>query len=202
MKLLLATGNPAKEGKLRWLLQGLDVEPLSPGELGAVPMVAEEESTHLANAEGKALACSRWAGIPAIASDGGLVIPALGERWDALHTRRFAGEQADDQARLDRLLQLMAPYAGAEREAYWIEAVALADRGRLLKSWQVESPRGLLATEYDPAFIDPGFWAFSLWYLPQFGKTHAQLSATELERLDDHWARLRDLVRKLFAPSS
>ena len=45
-----------------------------------------------------------------IASDGGLVIPVLGPRWESRYTRRFAGPAADNEERLSRLLELMRPY--------------------------------------------------------------------------------------------
>ena len=158
--------------------------------------------THQENAERKARMWSRMSrGMMTIATDGGLVIPALGERWESLYTGRFAGKGATDRDRLDRLLELMRPHTREERAAYWLEALAVADKGRVLRSWSVESRPGLLATEYDPAAVKPGFWAFSLWYLPEFGKLYAQLSEDELERLDDHWGQLRGPVREFFAPS-
>ena len=49
--------------------------------------------------------------------------------WESLYTHRFAGADADDHERAKRLLELMQPYQGADREATWIEALAIADRG-------------------------------------------------------------------------
>ncbi len=197
-RILIATTNPAKQERLRWLLEGLGIALVSPGELRIAVDAPEEGGDHRAIAERKALAWSKAAGIAAIASDGGLVIPALGERWDALRTGRFAGPGAGDRARLDRLLELMRPLAGGQREAYWTEAAAVAEAGRVLASWQAESARGLIAPSYDPARIIPGFWAFSVWLLPQRGRTYAELSPAERDRLDDHWARLRERVRAFF----
>ena len=201
--ILLATKNPAKQEKLRWILEGLDVAAAAaPDWVSQMPAVVEEGTTHQENAERKARMWSRWSGgMMTIATDGGLAIPALGERWEALRTGRFAGEGATDLERLDALLEMMRPHAGEERAAYWLEAMAVAEKGRILQSWSVQSQPGLLATEYDSAAIKPGFWAFSLWYLPELGKSYNQLSGQELERLDDHWGRLRGLVRELITPS-
>ncbi len=198
-RLLLATTNPAKQGQLRWLLDGLGLTLVAPADLGLRVNAPEEGATHLAIAEGKALAWSRAAGVAAIATDGGLVIPALGERWDALRTGRSDGPGAGDHARIERLLALMESCAGEQRAAWWVEAAALAQEGRVLASWQAESARGRIAGRYDPARITPGFWAFSVWELPHLGKTWAELTPAERERLDDHWARLREQVRGWFA---
>ena len=190
-EVLLATTNPAKEERLRWLLEGLPVSPLTSESIIEPPSVAEVSETHLANAKAKALAWSQASGLPAIASDGGLVIPALGTAWDPLRTSRFAGEGAGDQERLAQLLRLMAPYRGLEREAYWAEALAVARDGRIEFSAQKESAPGRVAESYDPMGIIQGFWAFSLWYLPPLGLTYAQLTQEERDALDDHWGRLK-----------
>ena len=114
--IVLATTNPAKQGKLLGLLDGLPLKPRPQVELGPEGEApVEEGSSHEQNARHKAEFWSRAVGVQAIASDGGLLIPALGERWDSLFTHRFAGEDADDQARLSLLLQMMEPFRGEER---------------------------------------------------------------------------------------
>ena len=41
----------------------------------------------------------------------------------------------------------------------------------------------------------PGFWVFSLWNFPRFGKLYVELSDAEKESLNDHWAQLKRLVQ-------
>ena len=79
-----------------------------------------------------------------IASDGGLVIPALGDNWESRYTHRFAGPAADDRERARRLLEVMGPLRGDERSASWVEAVALADRGEVLASWSLTGATGYI----------------------------------------------------------
>ncbi len=196
--ILLATTNAAKLAKLRWLLGGLDLETVAPVAPFAVPEVG---TTHLKNAEDKARAWSGHFEMPAIASDGGLVIPALGERWDALLTARFAGVAATDRDRADRLLEVMRPYRGEQRAAYWREAVAIASGGNVLVSWSVESRPGVLTEGYDATAFKPGFWAFNLWSIPEAGKTYNQMTPEEVETLEDHWGLLRNLVQHWFRES-
>ncbi len=201
-RILLATGNPAKQATLQWLLEDLPLVTVTPGELGLTSVPDEEGETHQAIARQKACAWSRGASMLVIASDGGLVIPALGTDWESRFTHRFAGAAANDQDRLRSLLELMQPYQDAEREASWIEAVAIADRGRILTSWELTGATGLISdvpTEDrggDQAV--EGFWVFSVWRFPELGKYYNQLSEGERMSLDDHWTQLRAKVQRYF----
>ena len=168
--------------------------PLTPDQVGLQAVPQETGDTHEAIAQHKSSDWSRAGGMLAIASDGGLVLPALGTRWESRYTHRFAGPASSDRERVDRLLELMRPYQGTAREASWVEAVAIADRGRVLVSWELQGATGVIADSPSDLPQEPGFWAFSLWYFPQFDKTYNQLSLEQRESLEDHWARLRQLV--------
>lgn len=194
-RVLLATANPAKQARLRWLLEGLPVAALTPQEAGLRVEVDETGATHAENAALKAAAWSRAFGGLALASDGGVWVPALGEAWDSLRTRRFAGEGADDRARVEALLRLMAPYRGRERRVVWREAVALAHQGNVLHVWEAQGGEGLLAEDYDPARVVPGFWIATVWCFPALGKRYSECRPEELEQADDTWARLRPQVQ-------
>ena len=197
-KILLATGNPAKQETLRWLLEGLPLTPVAPAELGLSPEVDETGDTHQEIARRKAADWSRAADMLVIASDGGLVIPALGSNWESRYTHRFAGPAADDAERTRRLLELMQPHRGSQRAASWMESVAVADRGEVLASWELAGGTGVIATGPGPPGDLPGFWVFSLWRFPQFGKLYVELSDAEKESLNDHWAQLKKLVQDYF----
>ena len=196
--ILLATTNPAKEQSFRRMLEGLPLSPITPAQRGLEDVPPEEGDTHEAIARSKAERWSRAGSMLAIASDGGLVLPALGDRWESRYTHRFAGPAADDADRLARLLELMRPFHGPEREASWREAVAIAHRGRILVSWELKGATGLIADSPGDPYQVPGFWAFSVWYFPQFTKTYPQLSPGERDSLDDHWTRLGQLVQRYF----
>lgn len=198
LPVLLGTSNPAKQRTLRWLLEGLPLSPVTPCELSLEAVPEEEGDTHEAIARAKSRHWSLAGGMLAVASDGGLVLTALGRRWESLYTHRFAGPEADDDERLRRLLELMRPFHGLKREASWVEAVAVANRGRVLVSWEVKGATGVVAEAASEGPRVPGFWAFSAWYFPQVGKAYNQLSPEEREDLEDHWARLRRLVQQFF----
>lgn len=195
--ILLATGNGDKQRAFRSLLDGLPLTSITPAELGITTSPEEDGDTHEAIAEKKAVQWSRAGSMLAIASDGGLVIPALGPAWESRHTHRFAGPAVDDSQRVDRLLELMEPFTGTDRSASWAEAVAIAHKGRLLASWDLLGARGKI-TEARKSGPVPKFWAFTVWTFPQYGKTYNELTPGERESLNDHWTRLGHLVRRFF----
>lgn len=195
--ILLATRNADKQTAFRSVLEGLPLRPVTPAEIGITVATQEDGDTHEAIAVEKAVEWSRVGSMLAIASDGGLVIPALGPAWESRHTRRFAGPEVDDSQRVDRLLELMEPYTGAARAASWTEALAIAYKGRPVASWELLGAAGEIAQARQPGPV-PEFWAFTVWNFPQHGKTYNQLTPEELRSLNDHWTRLGRLVRRFF----
>lgn len=202
-QILLATGNCDKQGMLAWVLEDAPIRPVAPADVGVSADPDESGDTHETIARAKAEEWSRVAGIPAIASDGGLVVPVLGENWESRHTHRFAGPAADDAERQRRLLQMMEPYSGEQRSAAFIEALAIADAGVTLASWQVSGATGRIVDSLGQRGADTsgdGFWVFPLWYFPQFSRTYDRLTEAERAGLGDHWQTLRARVRE-FIPA-
>ena len=180
------------------MLEGLPLDPVTPSRLGLTAEPEETGDTHLAIASLKAQHWSLAGSMLAVASDGGLRIPALGTNWDSRYTHRFAGPDADDARHRERLLELMRPFRGEDRGATWVEALAVANRGRLLVSWELQGATGVIADLSSAPARTSGFWAFSVWRFPEYDKTYDQLSPQQLEELDDHWIRLRRLVQGFF----
>ncbi len=183
---------------MRWMLEGLPLSPATPFQLGLQAIPDEAGGTHETIAQAKALDWSQAGSVLSIASDGGLVVPALGTGWESRYTHRFAGPEANDAQRLERLLELMKPYHGAQREATWVEAVAIADQGELLASWELTGATGIISEDSPALPPASGFWAFTAWYFPGLGKTYNELSLEEREGLEDHWVRLRREVQDFF----
>jgi len=200
--ILLATGNPAKQDKLRWLLEKLPLTTIPLSDDIARPPVQETGPGFTDNAVSKAVEYSRRFGGLAISSDGGVEIPALGKNWQALLTGRAAGPDADDAAKARHLLALMAGKSGEERRVSWTEAVALADRGELLVVWQESGNQGRLTDSYDPSHAIPGFWVYSLWFYPQLGKRYVDLTPEELAAADLTWGKLKERVQEWFSSLS
>lgn len=193
--ILLATGNRAKQAKLRWLIDGLGFDAVTPRDLGLDFDPPEHGETHGEVAAAKAQAWADHAGQLAIASDGGAFIPALGQSWNSLFTKRAAGDVSSDAERADHLLGLMRGRTGDERSITWIEGVGVARPGQLLGAWEGSGAIGRLVQAYDAAKIGDGFWFPALLFVPRFGKLVADLTPEETAQLDDGWNTLYGEIR-------
>jgi len=158
--LLAATRNPGKLEELRRALAGLPLELRSLAEFPQVPPLVEEEDTFAGNARSKAVQAARATGLPALADDSGLVVPALGGA-PGVRSARFAGPAAGDGENIRLLLEKME---GREDRSAWFQcSLCLADpQGRIL--WEgegrcagviLQAPRGTGGFGYDPVFLYP-----------------------------------------------
>ena len=201
-KILLGTGNLAKQETLRWLLDGLSLRCFTPSDLGLTTVPDETGSTHLEIACQKALQWSATTSMLVIASDGGLTVPSLGDCWESRFTHRFAGQDASDEDRVKQLLELMKSFTGEDRKASWIESIAIADHTEVLTSWEITGADGLISNDPVEDTGIRGFWGFSIWFIPQFGKYYNQLTTFEKETINDHWGQLKRNVQAFFQKRS
>ncbi len=198
-RILLGSTNPAKIDRLRDCLDGRSFDFVTVNELPPHEPPEETGSTHLEIAEAKAVAWAQISGGLAIASDGGIDIPALGPNWDSLLTRRAAGEDATDEDRVRHLLALMKHLKSyADREATWNEALAIASPSGTVQTWVVTGPTGIVQNEPSDKRIE-GFWLASLWFFPEMGKTYTELSADELADIGDPWLNLKSQIQTWLA---
>jgi len=100
-KVVLATHNKGKYRENAALLAPYGLEVLSAGELG-LPEPEETGSSFQENSVLKARAACEATGLPAIADDSGLDVPALGGR-PGIHTARWAGPQRDFRIAMRRV---------------------------------------------------------------------------------------------------
>ena len=198
LSVLLATTNPAKAARLRVLAAGTGLTLIDASSIASPPEVEEEAASHLGNAIRKAVAWSRERPAVSLASDGGLVIPALGDDWSSLVTRRGTGGDVSDEEHAVRLLRRMRDLHGDQRAAHWTEGIALARDGALLGAWEASGQHGRIAEDYvPPPGGAGGFWIPGLWVSNASGKRHWELSEADLASADDPWLTLTPLVRNL-----
>ncbi len=114
-RVVLATGNPGKLREMRAILDGHGLDVVSQAEFGIRPPV-EDGDTYVANALIKARHAAAASGLPAIADDSGIEVDALDGR-PGIHTARYAGPAADDEANNDKLLAELAATPGPQRGA-------------------------------------------------------------------------------------
>jgi len=191
---VLATGNRGKVAELSALLgeAGLDVRVTAQSELG-VGAAPETGTTFVENALLKARHASRATGLPAIADDSGLVVPALGGA-PGVRSARFAGEDADDRANVAKLLAALDAPTLERSARFHCVLVALEypdDPAPTIAAgaWSgqiAREPRGFGGFGYDPVFLDPAL-----------GRTAAELTPAEKNRVSHRGDALRQLVELL-----
>ena len=200
LSVLLATTTPAKEERLRALVDGLDLALVDGSALASPPEVEEDGSSHLGIAIRKAVAWSRTSPEVALASDGGLAIPALGDDWSSLVTRRGTGGDVSDEEHAARLLRRMRDLHGDQRAAHRVEAIALARDGVLISAWEASGQHGRIAETYvPPPGGTDGFWIPGLWVSDASGKRGWQLTEADLAAEEGPWLTLEPPVRDLLA---
>ncbi|MFC7779436.1 XTP/dITP diphosphatase [Pantoea sp. GCM10028869] len=174
-KVVLATGNPGKVRELADLLADFGLDIVAQTELG-VESAEETGLTFIENAILKARHAAEITGLPAIADDSGLAVNALGGA-PGIYSARYAGVDASDQQNLDKLLVALENVPDGKRQAQFhcvlVYLRHAADPTPLVfhGSWAGEITRaaaGAGGFGYDPIF-----------YVPELGKTAAELSKDE-----------------------
>ena len=188
-KLCLATRNPGKLRELRSLLRNCGFHLASLDQLGVSEDVEESGSTFAENAALKARAYARSAGVLTLADDSGLEVDVLGGK-PGIYSARFSPKpgatDADRRAYLLGLLhnrpqhwnarfRCIAALANPAGEVYFAEGVC---EGEI-----IADERGQNGFGYDPIF-----------FLPKLGRTMAELSMAEKNRLS-HRARAIMAIR-------
>lgn len=190
-ELVLATRNRHKGEELAALLGDLGIRIRTLGEFPEAPEVIEDGETCEANAIKKARAIADAIGLPAVADDTGLEVDALDGR-PGIFAARFAGEGATYEDNYRKLLHELAGVPRERRAARFVTVAAMAfptdgvqvARG-MLEGLIAEVPSGTQGFGYDPVF-----------FVPELGKTLAQLSADQKNRVS-HRAKAFAKVREI-----
>ncbi len=198
-QLILASSNPGKLREFAQMFAPLGIELIAQSSLG-VADADEPHDTFLENALAKARHASRQAKLPAMADDSGICVRAL-DGQPGVHSARFADVAgAGDRASQDALNneKLLALLRGKpDRVAHYACVIVLVrhdkDPEPLVAhgTWQgliADAPRGANGFGYDPYF-----------FLPDLGKTAAELEPGEKNMLSHRGKALRRLLAQLKA---
>ncbi len=191
-KLLLATGNKAKVREYKHLLKGLPFELVSLAELGINTKIDEVGESLEDNARLKATSLARESQLLTLADDSGLEVDVLGGEPGRL-SARYAGEGASDKDRVDYLLSRLKDVPEEKRSARFrcVIAIATPDGEVELCSGECPGfitlePRGEEGFGYDPIF-----------YLPQLGRTMAELTLEDKNRVTHRGRAARQAINLL-----
>jgi XTP/dITP diphosphohydrolase len=182
-KLLIATNNAGKLREYTALLGDLPVQLTTPQQEGIELEVEENGATFAENALLKARAYCAASRLPTLADDSGLEVEALGGA-PGVYSARYAGNNATDRQRYEKLLAELREIPPAERTARFrcVIALVLPDGTEEITEGEcegviIDTPRGEHGFGYDPVF-----------YMPALGKTMAELPP-ELKNRVSHRAR-------------
>ena len=197
---VLASGNPGKLREMSGMLQplGLIVRPQSDWQ---VPDADENACTFVENALIKARQAIAITGLPSIADDSGLVVPALNGE-PGIYSARYSGADADAKSNMAKLLLRLRGKTGESRQAHFFCAMVVVnvkdDPAPLIAigRWYgtiLESPQGQGGFGYDPIF--------GLFEPQRAGRqlSAAELTAEDKARLSHRGKALRELIRQMKA---
>ncbi len=190
-KLVIASNNAGKLREFQRMLEPLGIEVLTQSQLG-ISEAEEPHCTFVENALAKARHVSRASGLPALADDSGICVDALGGAPGVISARYAGDDPKSDASNNEKLLRDMRGIT--DRRAHYYCVLVLvrhADDPQPLIAegeWQGEifhEERGEGGFGYDPMF-----------WLPQFGKTAAELSHDEKAQISHRAKALQVLMQR------
>lgn len=193
MRCVLASGNAKKAKELTELLAPKGWQVSLQSELG-VAQPAEDGLTFVENALIKARAASEQTGLPAIADDSGLVVPAL-QGAPGIYSARFAGETASDAENNIKLLSVMHDLVDEQRDAYFVSVIVFLRHAQdplPIVAQGVWHGRILHQSVGEGGFgYDPLFW------VPTHACASAQLPAEIKQRISHRGLAMASLLAQL-----
>ena len=190
MNVVLASHNKKKIVEMRAILGELEIEVLSQADVGVDLEPEETGTTFEENARIKAEAVMHATGLPAIADDSGLVVEALGGA-PGVYSARYGGEGLDDPGRWQLLLTNMEGKTDRACKFVSVICCAFPDGTEVMARGEcpgelAHGPKGEGGFGYDPVFN-----------LPDQGKTMAELSPEEKNRISHRGNALRNFKKEL-----
>ena len=187
-ELVVATRNKKKVEEIKRMCEGVPVVLLSLDDFPGCPEVEEDAGTFRGNAVKKALAVSSYTRRPAVADDSGLEVYSL-HGAPGVFSARYAGEEADDEKNIEKLLYLMEGIEENRRSARFVCSVALAFPDGRVETFEGHAEgrigrvkKGAGGFGYDPIFYPAGY-----------ERTFAEMAPEEKDTLSHRGMALRKL---------
>ena len=197
-RIIFATGNQNKMREIREIMQGFrvngeEIEILSMKEAGVYTDIVEDGMTFVENASIKAKAIAVLApGDFVMADDSGLEIDALNKE-PGIYSARYLGEDTSYQIKNANLIERLNGVPDEKRTARFVCAIAavMPDGALLTTEGTIEGrigyeERGKNGFGYDPIF-----------YVPEFGKTTAELTEEEKNQVSHRGKALQLMKEEL-----
>ena len=191
-RIIFATGNAGKMKEIRLILEDSGCPVLSMKEAQADPEIVENGVTFGENAEIKARAVWACTGDIVLADDSGLVVDYIGGE-PGIYSARYLGEDTSYDIKNQNIIDRLAGAEGEQRSARFVcNIAAVLPDGRVLHT--EAAMEGLIAEK--PAG-NGGFGYDPILYLPEFGKTSAELTIEEKNKISHRGKALEAMKAQL-----
>ena len=191
-RILVASSNPGKIAELRAML-GDDVEWVGLVDFPNIHEIEEDGQTFAENARKKAVGYAKATRLWTIADDSGLVVDAL-RGAPGVKSARFSGEKGKNRRLLDhnnmvKVLKLLEGISAERRTARFVCCLCLASPEKIL----IETKGRLEGFIAEKEMGESGFGYDPIFFVPQLGKTVAQLSREEKNAISHRGGATRKL---------
>ena len=191
MKIILATHNRDKEKELQISLKGMNIEVISLFDFPEIGDIEETGTTLLENSLLKSRLVFRKTGIPTIADDTGLEVDFLNGA-PGVYSARYAGNNVSYKDNVNKLLIELNGIPSEKRTARFRTVITFVDENQEMSTEGhidgiiSESIKGDGGFGYDPIF-----------FVPDLGKTFAELSSIEKNKISHRGIALQKLRKIL-----
>lgn len=189
-KIIFATGNAGKVKEIQMIMEDTGLEVISMKEAGIVTDVEENGATYEENALIKARAVAAQTDAIVMADDSGLEIDYLNKE-PGIYSARYLGEDTSYRIKNQNLIERLAGVPDEKRTARFVCAIAaiLPDGREITTRATIEGQIG-----YEEKG-EHGFGYDPIFYVPEFGKTTAELTEEEKNQVS-HRGKALELMKE------
>lgn len=200
-RIIFATGNAGKMREIREILADMDMEVLSMKEAGVEADIVENGTTFEENAVIKAKTAAsmleehlgnRQDAVIVLADDSGLEIDALNKE-PGIYSARYMGEDTPYSVKSANLIARLAGVPDEERTARFVCAIAA-----VMPNGEIVTTQGVIEGRigYEEKGNN-GFGYDPIFYVPEYGRTTAQLTEEEKNRISHRGKALEAMKDEL-----
>jgi len=192
-KIVFATTNAGKIKEIKEILADFDVEVASMKEMNITADIEENGATFEENSLIKARAVSKLTGLPALADDSGLEVDYLNGE-PGIYSARYLGRDTDYDYKNNYIIKKLKDAKDEERSARFVCVISLVlpDGREFVKKGVMEGRIGYEIKGENGFGYDP------IFYLPEYGKTSAEISAEEKNKIS-HRGKALSAMKELIA---
>ena len=189
--IILASNNQGKVDEFNAIFSNIGIEIIPQSTLN-IPPIDEPYFTFIENALHKARHCAKFTELPVLADDSGICVNALNGR-PGVFSARFAGNNSNSIDNNEKLIKELKPFTNKDAYYYCLLVLIrhyndpqpiIADG--LLSGVIVDTPQGEFGFGYDPHM-----------YLPDLGKTVAQLDSKQKNSISHRYLAINSLLEKM-----